>query len=281
MGANYYAIVESQEYEQYAKHVDKKRLLVLDNYYKRTYETLDFFGDSLSYGPGPARNFAWDHSKRNNFAWHWVMDDNIKSFRLWHNNEQYRVFSDKFFRSMENFVLRYKNIAMAGPQYYMFAPRKIRQALFTVNTRIYSCNLIRNDVPFRWRCRWNEDTILSLDMITAGWCTVQFNTFLQEKTPTQTLKGGNTDDFYKSGTMNKSLSLKNAYPQYVNLVIKYNRPHHFVNYHQFTHPLVRRDDYDAFVRSQTPVTFSLQDSEPRTKETMAEYVKKRRKELAQ
>ena len=56
---------------------------------------------------------------------------------------------------MEDFVLRYKNIAMAGPQYTMFVTDRSANTYppFTVNTRIYSCNLIRNDVPFRWRGR--------------------------------------------------------------------------------------------------------------------------------
>jgi len=38
-----------------------------------------------------------------------------------------------------------------------------------------------------------------------GWCTVQFNAFLQKKTSTQLMKGGNTEVFYsKEGTYPKS-----------------------------------------------------------------------------
>ncbi len=79
----------------------------------------------------------------------------------------------------KDFVLRYENIAMAGPNYFMFAPRKRKHPPFSLNTRIYSCNLIRNDLPFRWRARYNEDTDLSLRMLKAGWCTVLFYVFLK------------------------------------------------------------------------------------------------------
>jgi len=44
--------------------------------------------------------------------------------------------------------------------------------------------LIRNDVPYRWRGRYNEDTDLSLRMLKDRWCTIQFNAFLQGKAAT-------------------------------------------------------------------------------------------------
>jgi len=157
---------------------------------------------------------------------------------------------------MEDFALRYKNVSMAGPNYFFFAPRKTQQPPFITNTRIYSCNLIRNDTGFRWRGRYNEDTIISLDMLTAGWCTIQFNAFLQDKMCTQVLKGGNTEEFYHAegkvqdgeryadtGTLAKSQMLANVYPQYCKVVRKFSRIHHEVNYRPFkTQKLIRRDD---------------------------------------
>ena len=197
-------------------------------------------------GPGPARNFAWEHSLANGFEWHWVMDDNIRSFCRLNHNLKVPTRSPAYWRAMEDFVLRYTNIAMAGPNYFMFAPRKTKQPPFAVNTRIYSCNLIRNRLPFRWRGRYNEDTILSLDILKAGWCTLQFNAFLQEKMPTQALKGGNTTDFYlaegvirpgekyaDTGTIAKSQMLANVHPDVAKVVYKFNRWHHSVDYSRF------------------------------------------------
>jgi hypothetical protein len=144
---------------------------------------------------------------------------------------------------MEDFVLRYENVAMAGPNYTMFAPSRNKFPPFITNTRIYSCNLIRNDVPFRWRGRYNEDTILSLDQLKAGWCTVQFYAFLQDKLNTQVLGGGNTAEFYaKEGTSPKSEMLKAVHPDVTRLVWKYGRHHHHVDYKRFKQPLRRRPD---------------------------------------
>tara|TARA_R110002060_G_C2060019_1_gene95305 strand:- start:194 stop:667 length:474 start_codon:yes stop_codon:yes gene_type:complete len=128
----------------------------------------------------------------------------------------------------------------------MFAPARNKVPPFITNTRIYSCNLIRNDVPFRWRGRYNEDTILSLDMLKKKWCTIQFNAFLQEKMPTQVVKGGNTEEFYHAegtvkkgqkyadtGTLAKSKMQMAVHPDVSRLVHKFGRIHHHVDYGPF------------------------------------------------
>lgn len=237
MKVNHYIIVEEQEHNDYARHTFKNpyvTLLILDNQFKKNYELLDDLGLSKSTGPGPARNFAWQHSIENGFSHHWVMDDNITNFYRLNNNRKIRVSTGAIFKAMEDFCLRYKNLYMAGPNYEMFVPRKTKQPPLIFNTRIYSCNFIKNDIPFRWRGRYNEDTILSLDILTAGFCTVQFNAFLQNKIRTQALKGGNSDEFYfKEGTLPKSAMLVKEYPQYCKIVHKFNRVHHHCDYGPF------------------------------------------------
>ena len=254
----WYVVVEEQQYKEYANVVDKSHILVLDKKYQDEYETLDDLGYTKSKGPGAARNFAWQHSIDSGYKWHWVMDDNIRHFYYQNRCRKYETRSGKIFWWMEEFCLRYKNIGMAGPSYVMFNPMKGKRPPFTVNTRIYSCNLIRNDVPFRWRGRYNEDTILSLDMITNGWCTVQFAPFQQEKIATQVVKGGNTKEFYeKDGTYNKSKMLVDTYPQYAKMVWRYGRVHHFINYNQFRrYPrLIRDENYQrAAVTNDTDFT---------------------------
>jgi len=252
MGVPHFLVVEPQEVDAYqrAARGSLATVLPLDLSYKARYELCDDLGLSKSTGPGPARNFIWDHSIASGYAWHWVMDDNIKAFYRLNHNLKVPCQSPALWRAMEDFVLRYENVAMAGPNYFMFASRKSVMPPFVTNTRIYSCNLIRNDLPFRWRGRYNEDTILSLDQIKAGWCTVQFNAFLQEKTTTQYLSGGNTAEFYaKEGTAPKSEMLKAVHPDVTRLVWKFNRHHHHVDYKRFKQPLRRRPD--ALLQSPT------------------------------
>lgn len=241
------AVIEEQEFPAYAAVIDPQQLLVLDREYQRTYDTCDAIGDTKGKGPGPARNFAWEHSIRSGHAWHWVMDDNIRGFYIANRNAQLPVGDGTIFRCMEDFAQRYKNLAMAGPAYKGLTKRKQKIPPFVPNTRIYSCNLIRNDVPFRWRGRYNEDTDLSLRMLKAQWCTVQFNAFLQDKLGTQTLSGGNTDEFYaREGTLPKSQMLVALHPDVSTLVWKFGRAHHHVDYRPFaSNQMLRAPDFPS------------------------------------
>jgi len=253
MRVSHYLVVEDTDYDDYARSIhdwetetglkSSAKIIVLDQQYKRDYELLDGLGLTRSTGPGPARNFAWDHSISNGHSWHWVMDDNIKNFLRLNNNLKIKMADGTCFRVMEDFVLRYSNVTMAGPNYRSFASQNAAMPPYVKNTRIYSCNLIKNSTPFRWRGRYNEDTILSLDMLTAGLCTVQFNAFLQDKMRTQLLGGGNSAEFYfDEGTAPKSRMLKDVYPEYTDLVWKFGREHHHVNYIPFKRNLLKRID---------------------------------------
>lgn len=260
LGIKHFLIVEKEQIEDYQKSIDQMNLLAeiveLDLNYKKNYELCDDHGLTKSTGPGPARNFAWDHSIKNGHKWHWVMDDNITSFRILNNNEKVKTTNPIIFKLMEDFCLRYMNVAMAGPNYYMFAPARQKMPPFITNTRIYSCNLIRNDVPHKWRGRYNEDTIISIDMLKAGWCTIQFNAFLQQKMPTQTIGGGNTKEFYHAegilkegqkyadnGTLAKSKMLVKVHPDISKLVWKFSRWHHTVDYKVFkNNKLIKKPD---------------------------------------
>ena len=259
MGVQHNIVVEPQEVDAYQRAIAAlgllTRVIPLDLSFKSSYELCDDLGLSRSTGPGPARNFAWEHSRSEGHEWHWVMDDNIRGFFRLNQNLKTPTLATSLWAAMEEFTTRYSNVAMSGPQYFMFAPRKTVLPPFVLNTRIYSCNLIRNDVGFRWRGRYNEDTILSLDLLKAGWCTIQFNAFLQDKMATQSMRGGNTAEFYLAegkkkekaayatgGTDAKSEMLARVHPDVARVVWKFRRVHHEVDYTPFkSRQLVRRD----------------------------------------
>jgi hypothetical protein len=246
LGVPYRLIVEPQQLAEYREHFPNEKLLVLDPCYQETYDTFDDLGRSKSLGPGPARNFAWDHAVSEGAAWHWVMDDNIRHFSRLYRNQRIPVADGTIFHAMDDFAGRYTNVAMVGPHYRWFAPSRAKWPPFKLNRRIYSCNLIRNDTPFCWRGRYNEDTDLSLRMLKAGWVTVQFYAFLQEKATTQTCRGGNSEAFYDhEGTLAKSQMLVRMHPDVARLTRRYNRWHHYVDYRPFEgNQLVRRPDYE-------------------------------------
>lgn len=245
MGVEHYVVVEPDEYELYqANKSSHSTILKLDMRYKDTYDTCDTLGNIKGKGPGGARNFCWDHSIHSGFEWHWVLDDNIREFHRNVNNKKIVCRTGAYFFALEQFVARYTNVAIAGPNYTMFLPFGYLQINpYTLNTRIYSCLLIRNDLPFRWRGRYNEDTDLSLRVLKAGWCTIQCNFFSQGKVRTQTLPGGNTAEFYaKEGTMPKSEMIVALHPDVAKVQNRYKREHHVVTYSSFNQQLRYRDD---------------------------------------
>lgn len=254
MKVPHYIVIEPQDEEPYEKALDEFKI--------RDYVTLivapfSNHGD----GPGRARNYAWDHAISIGADKHWVMDDNISDFYRLHRNQRIRVESGVMFKICEDFIDRFENVPVSGLQYRFFIAPNQKYPPYVKNTRIYSCLLIDNNCKHRWRGRYNEDTILSLDVLKDGDCTIQFNAFLQGKCATQTVKGGNTSEFYhaevgfdektgkaikaeqlvdakgkkynEAGTIAKSQMLADIHPDVSRVVWRYDRWHHYVDYLPF------------------------------------------------
>lgn len=220
----YKIVVEPKEYDLYAQFIDKSKIIVLpDNF------------SELGQGGVPARNFVWEHSVKEGHERHWILDDNIEQFNRLNRNLQVKVTTGAIFKAAEDFVDRYENVALAGFQYDYFAKAKTILPAFYLNTRIYSCILIKNDLPYRWRGKYNEDTDLSLRALKDGWCTILFYAFIQQKAQTMTMKGGNTDTIYNTddNRLEFAESLVRLHPDVAKVTWKFNRWHHQVNYKPF------------------------------------------------
>lgn len=222
MNVPYNIIVEPHEYLQYAAVINSKKILVLPF-------------SNLGQGSIPARNFAWEHSIRMGAERHWILDDNIKYFYRLYENKKIPFNSGTVFKIIEDFVDRYTNISLAGMQYEYFCPRKSKVNVLTLNTRIYSCILIDNNIPFRWRGMYNEDTDLSLRVLKAGLCTILTNCFLCGKIPTLTMKGGNSSIYSEKlkGRTKMAESLVKQHPDVTTVAKIWNRDQHKVDYSSF------------------------------------------------
>lgn len=266
IGVPFYLMVEPQEYDKYRVLCDwAEDVFVLPE-------------GNHGKGPGRARNACWDIAKKvMKTKRHWVLDDNIRAFYRLHQNQRIRVGDGTIFRAAEDFVDRYKNIPVAGFAYKFFHPATETQFPFKVNTRIYSTLLIDNDCPYRWRGRYNEDTILSLDVLKdlkqnpthkdlnavnedgtlknskrERYATVEFITFLQDKLNTQTQKGGNTAEFYqKEGTAAKSAMLVDIHPDVSRKADMFKRDHHKVQFEVFRNNwLIRTEERKAELKNR-------------------------------
>ncbi len=221
MAVPYEIVIEPQEYDDYARVIAKEKIRVLP------------FRD-LKLGSIPARNWVWEDAIAKGAARHWILDDNIITFDRLNRNLKIRVETGATFKAAEDFVDRYENVALAGFHYRFFAKRKQKLPPFYVNRRIYSCILIKNDIPYRWRGRYNEDTDLSIRVLKDKWCTILFLAFLADKATTMKMKGGNTDELYvDDGRLKMAESLVEQHPDIVRVSHKFGRAQHHVDYSGF------------------------------------------------
>ena len=235
MGVDFKICVEPSEYENYISNpsIDKDKIIILpENFSER------------KCGGIPVRNFVWEHSKQMGYTKHWILDDNILGFYRWNNNVQKKIKSGVFFRVMEDFSDRYENLGLVSCQYTSFVPTiDVSREQFILNTRTYSCILINTELldqrlDERWRGTYNEDTDLSLRVLSTGdLCTVNFNSLLSGKQTTGSMVGGNTSTIYEGGTVSgyqkKFDELKNNWPEIVKFTTgrhKDGRPHHHISY---------------------------------------------------
>lgn len=231
-GVPFKLVVEPQEFENYANVYGEDRILVLPF-------------SNLGLGSIPARNWVWEHAKASGAKRHWILDDNIRCVKRWYDGMRIKADSSPAFRSIEDFTDRYENIAIAGMNYSMFAYTK--KPPFHLNAHVYSCLLIDNDLPNRWRGRYNEDTDLCLQVLADGLCTVLVNVFTIDKAQTMTMKGGNSDQLYKEdGRTVMARSLERQWPYVVETKRRFGRAQHVVKdqWKRFDTPLIRRKDID-------------------------------------
>jgi TET-Associated Glycosyltransferase len=234
MGVPYSIVVEPHEHDHYAAVIPAEKIL-----------TLPF--RELGQGSIPARNWIWEHAIGSGADRHWIVDDNINGFVRLHKSRKIPVSDGAIFAAAEDWVDRYTNIALAGFHYRFFVQtgaivNNTYKSPLLLNSRVYSCILIKNDIPQRWRGRYNEDTDLSLRVLKRGWCTVLFLAFLANKQPTLTMKGGNTDELYVGdGRLKMAQSLQQQHPDVVTIAWKWNRWQHQVDYRPFKHnrPILR------------------------------------------
>jgi hypothetical protein len=225
----YKIVIEPQEYDAYSSVIDKNKILVLP------------FSD-LGQGSIPARNWIWDHSINKGYARHWILDDNIKGFSRIYQSKRYNVSDGAIFKAIEDFTDRYENVALAGMHYRTFAlgaldKKREKGRPFLLNHRVYSCILIDNSIPYRWRGRYDEDTDLSLRVLKDGYCTLLFWAFLADKASTMTVKGGNTESLYllknADGRLLMAQSLQQQHPDVVKITRRWGRWQHQVDYRPF------------------------------------------------
>lgn len=220
----YLIAVEPQEANEYIKKLGENRVIVLPF-------------SNLGLGSYPARNFCWEHSKKNGYKYHWLFDDNIRNIRKWINGQR-KVINNIIepINYIENFTIK-NNIDLSGFEYSTFV-QKVPKKPFKINCHVYSAMFIKNSLPYRWRLKYNEDVDLCLQILHNKGKIASCVYYTQDKTSTTAkMKGGNQDELYKGNDPKKKLlkakMLEAVWPQYAKTVIRFNRYHHFVDWKVF------------------------------------------------
>lgn len=223
-GLDYLIAVEPQEYDLYCKKLGEKRVLKLP------------FAN-LGVGSYPARNYCWEHARARGAKYHWLFDDNVQYFCKWINGKRKKIeILNDALAYIESFVLK-NNITIGGfeePNFVVKPPKNP----FKLNCHVYSAMLIKNNIPFRWRLKYNEDVDLCLQVLHNGGSTASCVYYMADKVSTAAkMKGGNQTELYKGNAPEKNLlkakMLEAVWPQYAKTVIRFNRHHHLVDWRIF------------------------------------------------
>jgi len=224
-GLDYHIAVEPQEYDLYCQKLGTNRVLKLP------------FAN-LGLGSYPARNFCWEHSITRGYRYHWLLDDNILFWLKWINSKRVRIEDvNPALSFVESFVEK-NNIDIGGFEEYNFSRHPPKKP-FKTNCHVYSAMLIRNDLPYRWRLKYNEDVDLCLQVLHNKGTTASCVYYLANKVSTaDKQKGGNQDELYNGNDPKKKLlkakMLEQVWPQYAKTVIRFSRIHHFVDWKVFS-----------------------------------------------
>lgn len=223
-GIDYYIAVEPQEENEYIKALGKKRVLVLPF-------------SNLGLGSYPARNYCWEHAKTKGYKYHWLFDDNIQCWKKWINGKR-KTIND--LKPAFLYVEQYSDntnkdiLGFEEPNFVTKPPKKP----FKHNCHVYSAMLIKCNLRYRWRLKYNEDIDLCLQVLHNGGSTASCIYYMADKVSTSVkMKGGNQDELYKGNDPKKKLlkakMIESVWPQYAKTVIRFNRYHHLIDWKVF------------------------------------------------
>lgn len=152
-------------------------------------------------------------------------------------------------RCLEDFCARYENVGLSSFNSEFFVPcaegaTRDKWPPFYLNQRCYTVFLVNHATGCEFRGRYNEDTDMTLQTLTAGWCTILLNAFCISTPATMTATGGQTSIYQADGRLKMSRDLERRWPGVVTTSRRFNRPQHKIKgqWKMFDTPLIPRKD---------------------------------------
>jgi hypothetical protein len=165
--------VEPQDADAYRVRYTDEQLVVMD---------------ANNQGIHYVRNWMKDHATNEGHAFHWQLDDDIKWFKVRYDGKNHKTNPAHVLSTIEDTVDLYTDIGAASPMYdtWAFQPGPI----IKLNRMAASAMLLRNDPNIRFEPEIVEDIDITLQYLTAGYCSLIFATNLITVPTTPTDTGG-------------------------------------------------------------------------------------------
>ena len=202
MKVQHYLFVEPDQHEDYYKWYDPtycKLIMGSENYHNQ------------KMGSTPMRNCILDYFKHRGFSKCWLLDDNIKRYMRLHHGTKNPIDSSVVFTHIENYVDQYDNVGIASHNFNPEIRENDCRPCVVKNGKQFSSLLIPLDNDIRFRYKYNEDHLISMEYINKGFCNLCFNSVCYDKNTSGKDSGGNAQSIYLVGEEVDGYKLKYDY----------------------------------------------------------------------
>ena len=202
MKVQHYLFVEPDQHEEYYKWYDPeycKLIMGSENYHTQ------------QMGSTPMRNYILDYFKDKGFSKCWLLDDNIKRYNRLQHGTKNPINSSVVFTHVENYIDQYNNVGIASHNFNPEIRENDCRTCLVKNGKQFSSLLIPLDNDIRFRYKYNEDHLISIEYINKGFCNLCFNSVCYDKNTSGSDKGGNAQSIYKVGEEVDGYKLKYDY----------------------------------------------------------------------
>jgi hypothetical protein len=198
MKIKHYLFCEDFEYIEYKNWINGDYCNLINS--GKDYHLLEEGGQHI-------RNYIMDYWRERGENFIWMLDDNIEFYQRLYYGNKIKIYSKEIFTSMEHYIKHYQNIGLCSHNLSSeMNSGGVRKCLY-INMKHFSSLLINLKTNIRFRFKYNEDHIFSIDNLVKGFQTICFNHVLYNKKTSGTESGGNAT-IYKSGGNCEGYNLK-------------------------------------------------------------------------
>ena len=194
----HYIFVEECEYDLYMNNYYNK-LNEEDKYLVNIINTHKDF-HLLNLGGSPVRNFILDYWLKEGYDRVWMLDDNINCYNRLNKGIKNKIYSHLIFSSIENYINVYDDVGVCSHNLNCDVKSGNSRSVLVINGKHYSSLLLLTNKQFRFKHKYNEDVLISIDYVNSGKINFCFNHILFDKNTSGKDSGGNTNTIYKNGS---------------------------------------------------------------------------------